>query len=198
MKRVIIAVMTAAILISGCGAANQMQEGRADDGTMAMADQGVPKKEDKGNAAQFSGKADKTYTADYEKVTVSFSSQSGLLELEPIETMGIVHQSFYTKDASHSIDVGYVPAKYNQPGDPKTGQEFASYPWNDTVTPLTEIKTEDISIDGWSGFYYEYHDKSMDFDASGYVFYNEAGDEVSLSQTKRGNIYLPIENISIK
>ena len=113
--------------------------------------------------------------------------------------MDIINQSFYTEGASLCINIIYVPSKWANPeDDPHTAEEFKNYPWDQTVTPLTIIEATDVTIDGWSGFYFEDLDENMSFYSSGYYFYNEEGDRVTFSQIKRNGTYLPLENIVIE
>ena len=187
-------MLAVCLILGGCGASDRKVEKAENSGSgssqitqMAETDSSV-----------VTGKLSE-YTADIDAYEICFSSVDGLVEMEPMETAEIVRQDFYVQDASHSIDVGFVPAQYADAfGDFKTAEEYRNYPWEETVTQLTVLVAEDISIDGWDGFYYEYHDDTMGFDASGYYFFNEAGDRVDFTQIKRQGTYLPLQDIHIK
>ena len=191
--------LMAVIVFAGCGNdGNAGKGGSSDEAVSGVENQDMETEEGKDDSAGVRFKAEKTYKADIDAYEISFSSVAGLMALEPNEFSGIVDQSFYTENASHSIRVAFVPVKYAMASDIHTAEEYKDYPWDETVTPLTVYMAEDVTIDGWSGYYYEYHDENMDFDAMGYALFNEAGDRVDFSQMKRDGGYLPIEDICIR
>ena len=207
----ILLMMVVVGAFAGCGVSGKGGDGDEEISGMAAEDVATETSGDSSsdlsgkvsgtNKSNVFSKANTAYKADIDTVAISFSSIDGLEKLEPVDAMemGIIHQTFYYKDAKHSIDVGYVPAKYApSSGYTRTAEEFKNYPWDETVTPLTVYVAEDVSVDGWSGFYFEYHDDSMDFNSSGYELFNEEGAKVMFSQIESEDGYLPIEDIRIQ